>query len=108
MEGSISAKLSKKSISEVHLNLGPLKNSKKLSCLNFFGLIFKFFSQICINSVQTGLDRHQDLSHQKIQTFPVILSGLDLVGSGRELRSPSGKVSRKPPFILTLLLLVKK
>ena len=58
--------------------------------------------------MQTGLDGHQDLSHPKIQAFPVILSGLDLVGSGSELRSHSGKVSRKPPFILTLLVLAEK
>ena len=58
--------------------------------------------------MQTGLDGHKDLSHPKIQTFPVILSGLDLVGSGSELRSRSGKVSRRPPFILTLLVLVEK
>ena len=44
-----------------------------------------YFAQIIRNSIQTGPDGPWDHSHHKIQALPIILSGIKLIGSDRNL-----------------------
>ena len=87
-EGFTSAKLSKKSISEVCFIVGPLKTSKRIGFLKKSLTFFWFFSQIIKNSILVGRGQYRDIHHRKEQALAVILSGVT-----------SSDVNRQPRYL---------